>query len=159
MTQHAISLETAVAITGRSRRTWWRRLAAGEARRVGNDARGRTMLAWNDVLPWVLTAIDADDLQMVLRADAGDADAQNDIGQLLAIADEHEAAHYWLNQAARQHHADAMQWLARSTLAGQGTRADENIALMWLAKSAAHGSTIAQAQMRALRRGWLAPHG
>lgn len=151
MTTKAVSLATTVAITGVSRRTWWRRISAGSVKRIGNDPRGNTLLCWADVLPHVCISLDAEGSNLVLRADAGDAEAQNELGQLFFVAEKYSIAHFWLQQAVQQDHPDAMQWLACCYAAGRGVPRDENLALMWLAKAAAHGSVIAQAQMRGLR--------
>ncbi|MBU1360054.1 MAG: SEL1-like repeat protein [Gammaproteobacteria bacterium] len=148
-----MSLETAIALSGRSRRTWWRRISAGTVRRFDNDARGRTMLSLRDILPDLCVTMQSEDLNGVVRADAGDAEAQNDLGQRFFLAGKYEAACHWFRLAAAQDHADAMQWLAQCYLGGRGVAADENLALMWLARAAAHGSVIAQGQLQALREG------
>ncbi len=153
MKSNAVSLATTIAITGLSRRTWWRRISASAVQRLENDARGRTMLCWADVMPHICISINAEDHPLVLRADAGDAEAQNDIGQRFFVAEKYAIAHYWLQQAVQQDHADAMQWLACCYVAGRGVPKDDNLALMWLAKAAAHGSVIARGQMQGLRKG------
>ncbi len=153
MKTNAVSLATTIAITELSRRTWWRRISAAAVQRLDNDSRGRTMLCWADVLPRICIPMNADDHALVFRADNGDADAQNDIGQLFFVAEKYDVAHYWLQQAVGQDHADAMQWLACCYVAGRGVPKDNNLALMWLAKAAAHGNVIARGQMQGLRNG------
>src|SRR3990167_7818279 len=86
MSENVISVEAAIAITERSRSTWWRRIAKGEITRVADDARGRAMLLWSEVVPQICVPMEPVDLTFVLRADAGDAAAQNDIGQFFSIA-------------------------------------------------------------------------
>jgi len=151
MKQQSVSMDTAVVVTGRSRRTWWRRIADGSILRADHDERGRTMISWADVAPHICIPMNSEDLEFLIRADGGDADGQNDIGQLFSLAGKHEIAFFWLTQAAHNNHADAMQWLARYYLAGETVPKDENLALMWLAKSAARGGHIAREQMRTLR--------
>ncbi len=146
-----ISVDTASVITKCSRRTWWRRIADGAVGRVADDARGRAMLSWADVAPQISPILNRNDLGRVLQADAGDADAQSDMGALFSNAGQHEAALYWLQQAAQQGNADAMQWLGGCYLCGQGVAPDENLGIMWIAKAASHGHLIAQAQMNAMR--------
>ena len=146
----SISLESAIAVTELSRRTWWRRIAEGKVTRVADDARGRAMLHWPDVLPSLCAALDEQDLALMARADAGDAAAQCDMGQLFFLAERHRAALYWFTLAAQQDHADAMQWLGHCYLAGAGVAKDDNLGIMWLAKAAAFGHVIAQAQMNGL---------
>lgn len=145
-----ISVESAIAITELSRRTWWRRISEGKVARVADDARGRAMLHWPDVVPHICIALNPDDLARTLRADAGEADAQNDMGQLFLSADKPKAALYWLGLAAEQGNADAMQWLGHCYTHGKGLPKDNNLGLMWIAKAAAHGHVIAQAQMDGL---------
>ena len=47
----AISLDTAIIVTGVSKRTLWRRLAEGQITRQDNDIRGRAMLSLEDLAP------------------------------------------------------------------------------------------------------------
>jgi TPR repeat protein len=145
-----VSIETAVAVTDRSRSTWWRHLSEGKVTRVADDARGRAMLAWADVASEVAVPMDADQLALVLRADAGDAEAQNELGQIFLSAEKFKSAFHWLRQAAGKNNADAMQWLAHCYVSGYGVPKDDNLCMMWLAKAAAQGHVIAQAQMDGL---------
>jgi hypothetical protein len=147
----SISVDAAIVITEKSRRTWWRRISEGAVLRAADDERGRAMLVWDGVVPHICIPMTPEDLSFVLRADASDAEAQNDVSQLFSIAGKHEAALYWLQQAAQQDHADAMQWLGRCYLGGEGVPKDEHLGIMWIAKAAAHGHVIAKAQMKSLR--------
>ena len=149
-THPTVSIETAVAVTERSRSTWWRHLSEGKVARVADDARGRAMLSWADVAQEITVRMDDEELAMVLEADAGDADAQNDLGQIFLRADRFKAALYWLQQAADKDNADAMHWLAHCYFNVKGVPQDNNLGTMWLAKAAAHGHVIAQAQMHGL---------
>lgn len=142
-----ISLDAAVVITKKSRRTWWRRLAQGALTRHANDERGRAMLSWAEIAPHVCIPMTSEDCEFMLRADAGDADAQNDIGQLFSLAGKHEAALYWLQQAAQRKNPDSMQWLGSCYLSGKGVPKDDYLAVMWIAKAASYGHVIAKAQM------------
>jgi TPR repeat protein len=150
MRMDAISLDATIAITALSRRTWWRRISQGAVNRVSDDERGRAMLSWVEVMQHICIPIESEDLVYILRADAGQADAQNDIGQLFSIAGKHESALYWLRHAVQQDHPDAMQWLGSCYLRGAGVPRDENLGLMWIAKAASHNHTIAQAQINSL---------
>ena len=147
-----LSLDASVAITGMSRSTLWRRVTDGTIGRGDKDGRSRAMLALDDVLGVVLSA---EDIAMLLRADAGDADAQADMGALFYVAGAHKAALYWLNEAAAQNNAEAMQWLGTAYASGGGgiIPKDANLAIMWLAKAAALGQPIAQQQMERMREG------
>jgi TPR repeat protein len=150
MEKDRISVEAVVAVTERSRSTWWRRLSDGGVTRLADDERGRTMLSMSEVIPHISASMTPEDRAVLVRADAGDAAAQNDMGQFFAAAGMHKAAIYWILQAAKQEHPDAMQWLGRCYLSGEGVPKDENLGVMWIAKAAAHGHVIAQAQMNGL---------
>lgn len=145
-----ISLMAAAALLGRSKRTLWRRVSDGALCRAPDDAAARTMLFTKDIaaeLPWRLSPEEWD---LVARADAGDATAQATLAGLLLKRELPAAAVYWWALAAKQGHADAMQWLARAYLAGEGVAADANVGMMWLAKAAAASHPIALAQMDGL---------
>ena len=145
-----ISLDTVCAITEISKSTWRRRLAKGDFTRLADDARGRVMLLWSEVEPHICVAIEPEDKQFILLADAGNAEAQDDIGQLFLMSEKYQAAIYWFEQAAQQNNADAMQWLGHCYVNGKGVPKDENLGIMWLAKAAALGHVIAQGQMKGL---------
>jgi len=119
--------------------------------RAPSDKRGRTMVCLADVASRISAPMVDEDLAYLLRADAGEAEAQNDMGQLFLLAARYEAACFWFKRAAEQGHSDAMQWLACCYLAGHSVPRDENLALMWLARAAAHGSTLAKKQMQSMR--------
>ncbi len=156
----SISLDAAEVMTGISRRTLWRRVAEGVLVSTEKDARGRTMLALDGLLGSMQDCtgltFSAQNLAALCQADAGNAQAQADVGAWLYAATaagnpppppSHAAALYWLHLAAEQGNCDAMHWL--STAAAQAhTEQGNHEALMWLAKAAAHGHRIAQAQMQ-----------
>lgn len=150
MSRNEISVEATIAITGRSRSTWWRRISKAEVTRVADESSGRTLLLWSEVVPHLCIPMDASDHGLVLRADAGEAAAQSDVGQLFSSAGKHEVALYWIRKAAEQDYPDAMQWLGRCYLSGDGVKRDDNLGLMWIAKAAAFGHAIAQEQMQCL---------
>jgi hypothetical protein len=145
-----ISLDAAAVITDRSKRTWRRRIDDGLAAKLDSDSNGRTMVPLSEVTPLIQIRLQPEDLDILAAADAGNAEAQADIGQLFLAAHKHAAAIYWLEQAAKQDHPDAMQNLGRCHLSGDGVPKDENLAIMWIAKAAARGHVIAQAQIQAL---------
>jgi hypothetical protein len=168
---NTLSLDAAVALTGISRSTLWRRVTDGALAKGDKDARGRATLALADVLELLrdaglADALGTDDLPVLLRADAGDAEAQADVGALLYLAGAERAALYWLNEAALQGSAEAMQWLGtahagRASAGGGGggggdpaqREQDANLAIMWIARAAALGHPVAQQQMAGLRPG------
>ncbi|MDD4927363.1 MAG: tetratricopeptide repeat protein [Methylotenera sp.] len=145
-----LSLDTVCAITETSKSTWRRRMAKGDFTRQADDARGRTMLLWSEVAPHICVRLAPEDKQTLVLADAGQAEAQDDLGQLFLMSEKYPAAVYWFGLAAQQNHPDAMQWLGHCHLNGKGVAQDENLGLMWLAKAAARGHVIAQGLMKAL---------
>lgn len=150
MTKKGVSLDTVMAITGLSKRTVWRRIAEGSLRKVAEEARGRVLLDADEVLwlvPHKLAAVDA---ALLCRADAGDAEAQNDIGMACHEEGDVAGALYWWRRAAQAGHADAMQWLGQACAAGEGVPQDTHLALMWISKAAGGGHAIARAQVEAL---------
>ena len=148
-----LSLDASIAITGISRSTLWRRVTDGTIGRGDKDGRSRAMLALGDVLALVEVKLSAEDRAMLLRADAGDAQAQADMGALFYVAGAHKAALYWLQEAAAQDNADAMQWLGTAYAGGGVIPQDDHLAIMWLARAAALGHRIAAYQLEQLRAG------
>lgn len=174
----AVSQNTAAALTGRSVRTWQRRVEQGLVERLGD---GKTLVPFDALLPELAVALGAQDLPLLARADQGEANAQADMGAMLAqgalgaLATRAEpagaeearrdkngvvAALYFLHAAAEQGHADAMHWLALLHAAGlaHGSNGHEGdggkaLALMWLARAAAHGHAIAREQLAGLMPG------
>lgn len=151
---NAISLDSAIVVTEISKRTLWRRLTDGQIGRLENDARGRAMLDFDDLVPLLCIPVAPEDYELFITADAGEADAQNDLAQLFLNAGKPEIALYWLQSAVTAQQSavsvDAMHNLAKLYFQGIGVPQDENTGLMWLAKAASHGHVIAEQQMTAL---------
>ena len=108
------------------------------------------MLLWSELAPHICIPIKSADRPNIVLADAGDAEAQDDIGELFLMSEKYQAALYWFGQAAQQNNPDAMQWLGHCYIHGQGVLEDENLGIMWLAKAAALGHVIAQGQTKGL---------
>ena len=83
-TLYPVSLNTAAVLTGRSMRTWQRRIEEGLVPRLG-DGRG-ALVPFAAVRPALAVALSDDDVRMLVRADQGDAAAQADVGALFALA-------------------------------------------------------------------------
>jgi TPR repeat protein len=149
-TAPVISLDTSIAVTGLSKRTLWRRVADGRLRKVAEDARGRTLLDFPDVLKLIGTRLSAEDAERLRAADAGDPEAQADIGAVFHEAGRPEVAVYFWKLAADAGNADAMQMLGRAHASGDGIDLDEHLSIMWLGRAAAAGHGIAQAQIHGL---------
>ncbi|MDO9236256.1 MAG: sel1 repeat family protein [Aquabacterium sp.] len=147
----AFTLGAVISITGWSERTVWRRLSAGSITRVGPASSGsRVLVTWKSVEPHARLKLDRDGLALLCSADTGDAESQNDLALLFLAHRLQSGAAYWLQQAARGGHADAMHWLGRCYLGGEGVPQDRNRGLMWLARSACTGHLISDALLSAL---------
>ena len=66
---HLISLDTAVVVTGVTKRTLWRWLGSGAIEHRGMDERGRAMLAYADIKPKLcISFADAEDIELLVEA-------------------------------------------------------------------------------------------
>jgi hypothetical protein len=155
---HSIILNTAAILTGRSIRTWQRRIEEGLVPRL-NDARERALIPFHAVQTALALALNDEDVQTLVRADRGNVAAQAEMGALFSLAALNDPksggvipAFYFLTMAAELGEADAMHWLSILYAAGLGKDGDNcaALALMWLAKAAAYGQVIAQHQVAAL---------
>lgn len=114
MTEQAISLDTVVQLATVSRRTLWRRVQEGQVGRCGTDERGRALLALKDVTALLAIRLEEEgDAELLMAADQGDGEAQNELGILCLEQEAPMLALHWLNLAAEQDHADAMHHLGR----------------------------------------------
>ncbi len=146
-----ISLQTAATLTEWSLSTLRRRVADGTLRYAANEDRNKAMICFDSIRNHLCMALEADDIALIQRADTGDAGAQNDLAMLFLAYDKPHGAVYWLELAAKQNFADAMQLLGNCYLKGNGVAKDDNLAMMWIAKAASLGHPIALAQMKSIR--------
>lgn len=156
----AISLNAVIALTDQSERTLRRRIADGSLPRVadGGGSSYKTLIPFEAISPQLVVPLTSDEVQLVKEADAGSASAQNDLALILLTHQKPQGALYWLELAAKQECPEAMHWLARCYLEGNGVNRDENLGLMWLARSAAHGHQISQEQVQAMRECFVRHH-
>ena len=154
-----LHVNTAAALTGRSVRTWQRRMEQGL---VARQADGRALVPWAALQAELVASLAPQDAPLLVRADQGEAAAQADMGALLAletldVAQGSDgcvaASRYFLEQAAQQGEADAMHWLALLHAAGLCEGDGNAQALMWLARAAAQGHVIARKQVAGLMPG------
>ena len=108
------------------------------------------MISLDDLVSSLQVPIDQKDYELLIEADVGDADAQNDLAQLFLEADRPDIALHWFKLAVDQDHADAMHNLATLHIKGIGVPKDETVGLMWLAKAATLGHQLSQVQVSAL---------
>ena len=144
-----ITLDSAMKITGLSRRTLWRRLANDDAsptrarRGGGSSSNSRVArISLNCILPDLQIKLANGDESLVRAADAGEAEAQNDLALMLLAANNPDLGVLWLQDAAEQSYPDAMHWLGRCYIAGEGLRRDEALGLSWLGRAAAGGHVL-----------------
>ncbi|MBN3968786.1 sel1 repeat family protein [Pseudomonas gregormendelii] len=114
--------------------------------------RGRTMVVLDHVLPFISVQLNDDDIDLIVSADAGNADAQNDLAQLFDELGKREVALYWWGASADQGHPDAMHHLGNCFICGSGVCKDENTGIMWIAKAASLGHVVARGQINSLLR-------
>jgi TPR repeat protein len=147
-----ISLQTAATLCELSTRTIRRRMASGLLKNADNpEDNYKTMINFESIQPDICMPLEPDDIDLIKSADSGDAGAQNDLALLFLENSQFKSAVYWLQLAAQQHVADAMQLLGEGYLKGYGVPKDNNLAIMWIAKAASLGHPIALAQMQSIR--------
>ncbi len=149
--QH-VSLQSAITLTEWSERTIRRRLADGSLRcATDNEAYYKTMICFDSIKHDICIPLNPDDIELIKSADSGDAKAQNDLALLFLENNKLKSAVYWLELAAKQHFTDAMHLLGRCYLEGNGLPKDDSLAIMWIAKAASMGHSIALAQIQSMR--------
>jgi uncharacterized protein len=146
-----ISIAAVMALTGQSERTLRRKIADGTLPKLEVGSLNKIMIPVEAIQAQLCFPVQESDWGLVLRADAGEADAQTDLALLLLSHDKPGAAIPWLEQAAKQGSAEAMHWLGRIHVDGLGVGRDDDMGMMWLAKAAAAGSLISQRQMQSIR--------
>lgn len=150
---HRISLRTAVAITGLTKRTLWRHIHNGSLAATSASEPGeKTLVRLEDVLPMSFLAVTPEDWDSLAAADRGDAVAQCELAIRLLDAGRAAAAIPWFTLSARQFYPDAMCFLGRCYLSGEGVARDLDAGVMWLSQAAAKGHPLAQGLMAFLHR-------
>jgi TPR repeat protein len=149
--QH-VSLQAATTLTEWSERTIRRRLADGSLKcATDNEAHHKTMICFDSIKHDICIVLDPDVIELIERADSGNATAQNDLALLFLNENMPKSAVYWLELAAKQQVADAMHLLGCCYLEGNGLPKDDSLAMMWIAKAASLGHSIALAQIQSIR--------
>jgi hypothetical protein len=151
---HTISLDTAMQLTGLSRRTLWRRVSSAPyPTHRESHAGSRTLIAIETIEADLPAPLEPGDDAIIARADQGDPEAQNDVAMILMEANRYDLALHWLHLAADQEYPDAMHWLGRCHIEGNGVEKDEAQGLAWLRKAAERGHVISQRQVEAVGGG------
>jgi len=151
----SITLNTAMSLTGLSKRTLWRRIADGQLRvhdassGGGGGVSTRAVLL-DDVIALSPLRLDDDDCALIAEADAGSVEAQCDLGLLLLTQNHPSEAVAWLTRAANQTYPEAMHQLGRCYIAGRGLEASEVFGVEWISRAAALGHRTARPMARYL---------
>ncbi len=138
-----ISLPAAITLTEWSERTFFRKFADSSLTRDAKSGK----ISFELLKPHLCLTLEPEDLPVIESADAGDAEAQNEVALIFLSSGKPKGAIYWLEQAAKKDHADAMNLLSQCYMSGNGVQKSENTGVIWLAKAAAHGHLISQRQM------------
>lgn len=149
-----IKLNTAIAVTGLSKRTLWRRIADGVLRTEEvsdisapppppQNPNPQTRVALDDVVALSRLRLEPEDCELIVAADAGVAEAQCDLALLFLGQGFAAEAVEWLERSAHQGYLEGMHWLGRCHIAGTGVCADERRGIDWIAKAANHGHATA----------------
>ena len=150
----SVSLQAVMTLTEWSERTLRRRIADGSVQCTGESgANNKSLIRLDAIVSELCIRLTAEDIEVLARADAGEAAAQTDLAVLFLSHGKTKSAVYWLEQAAKQSFPDAMQWLGWCYLLGDGVAEDEHLALMYFAKAAALGHGLAKLQIEAMRPG------
>ena len=149
-----VSLQAVTTLTECSVRTIRRRIADGTLKCATDEqAYYKTMICFDSIKDNICVTLTPKELELIEEADAGDSNAQTDLALLFLEKNKPKSAIYWLELAAKQQVADAMQLLGRCYLEGYGLAKDENLALMWISKAASLDHSIAIEQIQAIRQG------
>jgi hypothetical protein len=149
----SITLNTAMSLTGLSKRTLWRRIADGQLRVLdpaGGGGSEYTRVQLEDVVALSALRLNEDDLNLIAEADAGSAEAQCDLGLLLLTQNHPTEAVAWFTRAANQTYPEAMHQLGRCYIAGRGLEANEVSGVEWISRAAALGHRTARPMARYL---------
>ena len=146
-----ISLASAILLTDLSENTLRRRIAAGVmVRTIEDRPNGRSMIPFDAIKSECCIPLEEGNFELITKADQGNAEAQNDLALLFLSCAKPKKAVYWLELAIKQKHTDAMHWLGRCYIEGNGVVQDENLGFMWLSRAAADGHIISRKMMRTI---------
>lgn len=140
-----ISLNTASALTGIAKRTLWRYIQDGRLKTACDLSDTKTHVELSDALALNATQLTPEQIGLALAADSGDAIAQCELALWLLDCQRLTLARDWFAQSARSGYPDAMCWLARTYLSGEGVELNLETGVQWLDKAAHKGHPLGQA--------------
>lgn len=153
-TEHpaSCSIQTASILLNRNKRTLQRWCEDGTLHVVACDpGKQRQRIDLTQILGLFGPCAEPELAALIVAADSGAPDAQNDLGMVMLQEGKAQGAVAFFQESAQQGYPEAMHWLYQCHLKGLGVKRDENLAMMWLHQAAAHGHAIAKAQADALR--------
>jgi uncharacterized protein len=143
---HLISLNTAAALTGLTKRTLWRYIDSGRLTVANPSEPGeKAHVHLEEILPLSGLTIDPEYHPTIVDADRGDPVAQCDLGILLLMNQRPTNAIPWFQRSANAFYPDAMCWLARAYLSGEGIEINLETGLHWIDTAAHKGHPLGQA--------------
>ena len=143
---YLISLNTAAALTGLTKRTLWRYIDSGRLTAANPSEPGeKTHVHLEEILPLSGLTIDPEYHPTIVDADRGDPTAQCDLGILLLMNHRPADAIPWFQRAANAFYPDAMCRLARAYLSGEGIEINLEIGVQWIEKAAHKSYPLGQA--------------
>ena len=144
-----ISLNTAAHLMGVSKRTLWRRIAAGNLLVSRSaDSQGRTLLSLDAIAGDLGLPLNGEVIATILNADAGLAKDQLELALRFLESGRTVQALPWLELAAQQGDADAMLTVGEVQL--ESSKDDPAVSLNWIRRAAIAGHPLALAIMEAL---------
>lgn len=143
-----ISLDAALSLIDRSERTLWRMAAEGTAHKEIRN--GSAMFLLDSIKPHFCIPFTDEDFERLNAALDGDAAAQTDVALTFLNQNKPNQAIYWLDLAVQQNFPDAMNFLGRCYIEGNGVGKDEQTGIVWITKAAALGHVISKAQVKRL---------
>ena len=143
-----VTMETAMSLVDRSERTLWRMVSDGLV--LKEIQNGSAMLLLASLKPHFCIPFTDEDEELLDAAIEGDAPAQTDVALIFLSQGKPEQAIYWLNLAVQQRFPDAMNFLGRCYIDGNGVEKNEQMGIIWITKAAALGHVISKAQLKGL---------
>jgi len=145
-----ISIKAYSSLAELSERTVRRYISMKEINFLLDTVKNKTLIAMSELEKNCSLSLSIEDMSLIIEADNGDADAQNDLALLCLEHSKANIAVHWLNLAVKQGNPDAMQLLGQCYLTGDGVIKDKNQAMTWISRAATLGHKIALKQMNGL---------
>ena len=109
-----------------------------------------TRVELDEILTLSNLPLEPEDHAVIVEADRGCAVAQCDLALLFLTSQRPTDAVHWFALAAKQSYPDAMCFLGRCHIAGEGVPRDVDAGIMWLRQAAAKGHYLAKYMLRLL---------